>query len=100
MYFMNWLFGKNGALFQASVCGKLSLVEELLNDGANVNATSCNGYTPLHRAAENGHIKVVKLLLDRGANSSAKTQKGITAMDIVLTNGHMQIAPLLQKPTQ
>ena len=43
-------------------------VKILLKHGANVNATTGGGATPLHRAAYQGHKDVVETLLNAGAN--------------------------------
>ena len=42
-------------------------VKKLLAKGANVNARSTDGATPLHAAAGKNNLEVVKLLLDAGA---------------------------------
>lgn len=38
--------------------GDVALVEELLKAGANVNARSSDGVTPLHDAVLSGHYEV------------------------------------------
>ena len=42
------------------------LVKLLLDAGANINAQSFNGGTPLMRAIETSQKVIVKLLLERG----------------------------------
>lgn len=42
--------------------GDAALVSELLKAGANVNARSCDGITPLHDAVVCGHYQVISLL--------------------------------------
>lgn len=97
MKYENWLFGKDGALFRAAAHGRLDLTWELISMGANVNATSNNGFTPLHRASEHGHIAVVKFLLSKGANVNAKSEDGNTPLSLALRNRHKDIANLLKK---
>lgn len=46
------------ALHEASVVGDVVPVEELLKAGANVNARSSDGVTPLHDAVVSGHYEV------------------------------------------
>lgn len=100
MKYESWLFGKDGALFRAASTGKLALVEELIGDGANVNAASRNGYTPLHRAAQNGHEKVVALLCRHGANPRAASNDQVTPLALAEKNGHGDtMRRLLQRDT-
>ena len=40
----------------------------LLGNGANVNAVTGGGATPLHRASYQGHSQVVTLLMEAGAD--------------------------------
>ena len=42
--------------------------EFLLKEGADVNAVSKGGYSPLHNAARYSNCKNVKLLVEHGAN--------------------------------
>lgn len=56
--------------YWASV-GNISKVKLAIQNGADVNARSDNGYTALHAAALNGHLDVAKLLVLQGANVSA-----------------------------
>ena len=51
----------------------------LLDRGADVNARSEHGGTPLHSAAT-GHVNATKLLLDRGADVNAETNNGRTPL--------------------
>ena len=47
--------------------GHEAVVKLLLEEGAELETKSNNGWTPLFYAAENGHKAVVKLLLEKGA---------------------------------
>ena len=46
--------------------GHLEIVQLLLQNGADPNAISSNGYTPLHMAAWGGRNKVAKALIEAG----------------------------------
>jgi len=55
----------NTALMFAAGYGHIETVDELLNQGADVNAKTSDGYTALMRAAKNGHTEIVLDLLSR-----------------------------------
>lgn len=95
MKYVNWVFGKNGALFSASASGKLEVASQLINEGADINATSPNGFTPLHRAAENGHKEIVDLLLSNGMNHNVKADDDSTPVSLARKNGHSDIVEIL-----
>jgi ankyrin len=90
-----WLFGRDGALFRAAAVGDLTLCKELVGRGADVNTASAQGFTPLHRAAQNGHTAVVEYLLSKGATPTS-TQSGETPLDMAQAAGHEKIAALLK----
>lgn len=92
-----WLFGRDGALFHASANGKVDLVAQLIEAGANVNAASINGVTPLHRAAQNGHLEVVRHLLTNGARPDAVSVQGSSAIDLARHAGHDLVVAVLSE---
>jgi ankyrin repeat protein len=79
----------------ASGNGHQQVVQLLLAAGANVNATSARGFTPLLAASGNGHDKVVQLLLDAGADVDAATGEGCTSLFTSALNGHLEVVQLL-----
>lgn len=54
-------------LLEAARKGELATVQALVEKGANVEAKSRYGQTPLFFAARNGHVTVVRFLLGKGA---------------------------------
>lgn len=50
------------------------MVALLCDNGANVEARTRDGLTPLHCAARSGHERVVEALLDRGAPITSKSK--------------------------
>jgi ankyrin repeat protein len=52
----------------AAFKGRRQLVEALIQKGADVDALSGQGFTPLATAAHKGHTGCVKVLLDAGAS--------------------------------
>ena len=97
MKYENWIFGKNGALLRAAAHGNLDLVRELASAGANVNAISPNGYTPLHRAAQKGHPDIVRFLLDNGASRDVRSVDGQIPESLAIKEGHSGISAILAR---
>jgi ankyrin repeat protein len=57
--------------YLAAYCYDATLVEEIIERGADINATSIKLNTPLHFAGMNGNHVAAKVLLDHGANRNA-----------------------------
>jgi len=55
-------------LFWAIKNGNLEKVKELIDAGADVNASSCCSDTPLYFACKLGNTQIAKLLIDSGAD--------------------------------
>uniref|UniRef100_A0A672KS70 Ankyrin 3 n=1 Tax=Sinocyclocheilus grahami TaxID=75366 RepID=A0A672KS70_SINGR len=71
------------------------VVKELVNNGANIDTQSQNGFTPLYMAAQENHLNVVKFLLDNGSSQSIATEDGFTPLAVALQQGHDQVVSLL-----
>jgi hypothetical protein len=59
----------------------------LIGAGANVNATSLRGMTPLHAAVTKGRAGAVRLLLRHGADPYAQNFLGQSALRLGLAEG-------------
>jgi hypothetical protein len=69
-----------------SACGGLGNsegVKLLIDAGANINATTNDGTTPLMFAVQESKEKIVELLLEHKADQSKKTLRGKTVADYV-----------------
>jgi ankyrin repeat protein len=67
-------------LIYAATGGHEPIVRYLLDQGANINATSPNGTTALMMAIREHRLDVAELLLRRGADVSRRNDAGLTAL--------------------
>ena len=67
-------------LWCAAVAGKLKVVEVLVKYGADVNAVSDTGSTPVRSACLMTHLDIVKLLVENGADIQKPNQDGSTCL--------------------
>lgn len=58
----------------AAKWGKIKMVNLLMSKGANIEAKTRDGLTPLHCAARSGHHEVVDILIEKGAPIGSKTK--------------------------
>ncbi len=74
------------------------VAEYLLSQGADVNAKTSTGITPLHEAAQNGNREIVELLLaQKSININAVDDQGWTPLIRAQKWGHPEIAELLRQ---
>jgi serine/threonine-protein phosphatase 6 regulatory ankyrin repeat subunit B len=95
----DFLFGnKAKKLIAAGLTGQISIVEELLDKGVDVNAENDDGVTALMAASLNGHEEIVNKLLNRGANIHLQDRNGWTSLMYAAYTGYDKIiARLLSK---
>jgi ankyrin repeat protein len=85
------------ALHTAAQAGPYAALERLLSEGADVNARSSAGETPLMLAAARGRLDVIGLLIDRGADVNAVTDAGNTALMLAAARGQVDAARALME---
>lgn len=73
------------------------LCTALLNAGADINARTNDGTTPLMLAAKSAKLRLVKLLIEKGADPMLKDNKGKTAYDYALTADPLTDLPEFKK---
>lgn len=64
--------------------GDVKGVQDLLDEGIDLNSIDLDGRTALHIAACEGHVEVAKLLLNRKANVNARDRWGSTVNILLL----------------
>ena len=78
------------------------VAELLISEGADVNAITLEGSTPLHFAAWNGRKEIAEILIDNGANLNVINNElagtpFITALDWAIQQGKTETADLLRR---
>ncbi|XP_057957046.1 integrin-linked protein kinase 1-like [Malania oleifera] len=76
--------------------GDVKGVEDLLDEGTDVNSIDLDGRTALHIAACEGRVDVVKLLLSRRANIDARDRWGSTAAADAKYYGNVDVYNILK----
>jgi ankyrin repeat protein len=79
----------------AAECGDLDEVQELIAQGASVNAKDYYGRTPLIWGALNGHEDICKLLIANKASVDAKDNDGLTPLYCAARYRHDVVCMLL-----
>ena len=83
-------------LLRVAAEGQEVVVQQLLDNGAELNSKDMNGRTPLSWAAENGHEAVVKLLLGRDdVAADSQDTYGQTPLSWAAEKGHEAVVKLL-----
>ena len=77
----------------------LSLLKELIEAGADVNASDKNGFTPLHFAAQNNDVRMADYLISQGAALESKDSFGNTplAKAVFYSGGDGRLIKTLRK---
>jgi Ankyrin repeats (3 copies) len=88
--------GEREALTEAAGHGRVDQVQALLRHGADPNAASSNGWTPLMAASEAGQREAAGALLAAGADPDAHDRLGRTPLDVAERAGHPEIVLLLR----
>ncbi|CAH0397971.1 unnamed protein product [Chilo suppressalis] len=82
-------------LHVASIHGKATIVELLIEMDAEIDATDLNECTPLHYAATRGHQNALLLLLHSGANINQTNIDKNTPLHLCVNNGHLNCVKAL-----
>jgi len=85
----------NDELLEAVRACDLDVVDELLDDGADVNASDEDGHTPLMEAAAAGDLAIIDLLLERGGDPNLWGQ-GDNVLTHAAKSGNREVVEFLR----
>jgi len=77
--------------------GNLERVEELLDEGFNIDEPDVLGMTLLHWATDRGDENIIRMLARKGANMNIQDGEGQTALHYAASCGHDHLVPLLME---
>ncbi|MDR2704920.1 MAG: ankyrin repeat domain-containing protein, partial [Planctomycetaceae bacterium] len=82
-------------LHTAAKNGETETVENLIKNGAEINALTTLHWTPLHFSAKYGHFECCRILIEAGASIIAPTKlRFFTPFHIAALEGHTEIVRL------
>ena len=84
-------------LHTAAAAGRYDVMDLLVSKGANVNARSRDGETPLQFAAAANNVAGARLLLSSGAHLDAEDKNKVTAIEEAVANNHSEMTQLLSE---
>ena len=89
--------GRSIAHWAAKCCQDFDTINQLINEGANVNdARNPFAATPLYLAAWEGYTHTAQALLKAGANVDFLASNGATPSHAAAENGHFEMIELLK----
>lgn len=95
MFILAWLFGTGNSSLHQACKGNLSQVRKLISQGADVNATDANGFTPLRIAVMTSQAAIVNELIRAGAKVEPAPENQQTLLDIALFTEQPEIVEAL-----
>jgi ankyrin repeat protein len=75
----------------------MDIATTLLEYGANTNADSKAGFTPLHLSAQEGHTDMSTLLLEHQADPNSQSKNGLTPLHLCAQEDRVNVAAILVK---
>lgn len=88
------------ALIWATFHGNITLLNWLIDNGANVNHQDRNGYSALHFSAQQKILDCAKILIEKGANLEAQDDYGNTPLWVAIffaKDNHSLVKLLVEK---
>ncbi|KAL5003060.1 ankyrin repeat-containing domain protein [Aspergillus recurvatus] len=81
----------SSALIYAAQHGNLTVVQRMIELGADIDATDPDAYTALDCAASEGHAEIVRYLLGKGAGHRFTSERPCTSLCAAAAAGHTDV---------
>ena len=85
----------NDKLLLGAEYGILSMVKSALKDGANINVTQKEYWTPLIIASMEGNTEIMEYLIENGADMEHRTHFGSTAIVFAIDGNKLDAVKIL-----
>ncbi len=82
-------------LINACYNNSIVKMEDLLNQGVDVNCRNNSGGTCLHIACQNNYLEIAEMLIKRGVDVNLLTIDGWTALHFSAQKGYLELSSLL-----
>lgn len=76
---------------------QMDIATTLLEYGAQTNAESKAGFTPLHLSAQEGHTDMSTLLIEHQADANYQAKNGLTPLHLCAQEDRVNVAAVLVK---
>ena len=76
------------------------LLKDIIRYGGDINRSTRDGTTPLHRAVCDGNVQMVELLLEHGADIDKQDSNGWSPRDLAEQQGHDDIQVLFKSKSR
>lgn len=90
----------NTPLLCASIAVNLSIVDFLLNNGAEVNVKNRKGETPLLLACQSDRVEVINRLIEAKADMTACNNDGVNALMYACGDGTLNVVRMILNRTE
>lgn len=84
-----------GPIHDAARSGNVERIEQILEQGADLEERDGTRETPLISAALAGQVAVVRRLIGKGAKIQARNERGLTSLHAAAFGGHLAVVQLL-----
>lgn len=78
------------SLREAAAQGQREIMDLLMDAGADINAATDSGWTPLHSAVQSGDPLAVEFLIRKGARINAKDRSGRTPLALAYSEAQIE----------